>query len=574
MSESPQQRAQRQQKIDELCAATLRALTGDAELLYRGQRLHRGTLPLPLHAPHLRTDPEHDDFADARGAADGMALRLLYCDADFHRSQCPTDRVERLIFELLEQLRVEALVPANLPGMAANLRYRFEHWSQQFHDSRLTETRLGILLYTLAQSCWSRLNGWPPMAATEEIIDTTRAKLVRPLGVHMAGILRTRRDQKAFAVHALAIARSVASMVRAAEQQQAGERWQREKDTRPDRFALTLDFDVDEGDGAFAAPGGARRESASATPPYRIYTTRYDTEVFAPDLVRAVQRRAYRDRLDKRIARQGVNIARLARLLGAMLADPQRDGWLFGQEEGRIDGRRLAQLIASPFERRLFWLDEIKPVADCLVTFLVDCSGSMRAYSESVATMIDVFIHALDMVGVTSELLGFTTRGWNGGRVQQDWARAGRPRDPGRLNEACHMVFKRAERNWRRARTDISALLKADLYREGIDGEAVDWACNRMLARSEARRILVVTSDGCPADSATGLANDPDYLGNHLKAVVARREQQGAVEILGLGVGLDLSPFYRRCLATDMSQTLDNALFFDIARLIGRGARR
>jgi len=136
------------------------------------------------------------------------------------------------------------------------------------------------------------------------------------------------------------------------------------------------------------------------------------------------------------------------------------------------------------------------------------------------------------------------------------------------------MVFKDADRSWRRARTDIAALFKADLFREGIDGEAVDWACNRMLARGEARRILVVISDGSPADGATGLANDPFYLDNHLKDVVARREQQGAVEILGLGVGLDLSPFYRRCLATDMSKALDNELFFDIVQLISGRHRR
>ena len=135
------------------------------------------------------------------------------------------------------------------------------------------------------------------------------------------------------------------------------------------------------------------------------------------------------------------------------------------------------------------------------------------------------------------------------------------------------MVFKDAGRNWRRARTDIAALFKADLFREGIDGEAVDWTCNRMLARSEARRILIVISDGCPSDGATGLANDPFYLDNHLKDVVARREREGAVEILGLGVGLDLSPFYRRSLATDMTQGLDNTLFPDIVQLIGRHRR-
>jgi cobaltochelatase CobT len=136
------------------------------------------------------------------------------------------------------------------------------------------------------------------------------------------------------------------------------------------------------------------------------------------------------------------------------------------------------------------------------------------------------------------------------------------------------MVFKEADRSWRRARTDIAALLKADLFREGIDGEAVDWACNRLLARGEARRILIVISDGCPADGATGLANDAFYLDNHLKDVVARREREGGVEILGLGVGLDLSPFYRRCLATDMSEALDNGLFDEIVQLIGGRRRR
>lgn len=136
------------------------------------------------------------------------------------------------------------------------------------------------------------------------------------------------------------------------------------------------------------------------------------------------------------------------------------------------------------------------------------------------------------------------------------------------------MVFKEGDRNWRRSRVDMTALLKADLFREGIDGEAVDWACNRLVARSEGRRILIVISDGCPADSATGLANDAFYLDNHLKEVVARREQQRAVEILGLGVGLDLSPFYRRCLATDMTQALDNTLFFEIVQLIGGRHRR
>lgn len=578
MTANAQQRAQRQQKIEELCAATLRAMTGDASLHYRGRRLHKGSHALPMHAPHLRVDPDLDDFADCRAAADGMALRLLHSDADLHRSLCPQDRIERLVFELLEQLRVETLVPADMPGMTRNLHMRFEHWSREFYRSGLTEGRLGILLYTVAQMCWSRLMARAVLDETEDYIEGTRASLVSRLGTPLAGMRRHRDDQQAFARHALEIAGIVGDTVRAEQSESEGASAASEDDDDEEiksRFALLLDFDSDDGDDAIAAATtGASKVFEDAKQTYRVYTTRFDTEVAAGTLVRKALLREYRERLDKRIGEQGINITRLARMLGAILAEPQRDGWLFGQEEGHVDGRRLSQLISSPTERRLFRQDQHKPTADCLVSFLVDCSGSMKTHSEPLAMMIDILIRALEMVGVNSELLGFTTGAWNGGRAAREWMSHGRPPNPGRLNEVCHMIFKQGDRSWRRSRTDIVALLKADLYREGIDGEAVDWACNRMLARSEARRILIVISDGCPADGATGRANDAFYLDNHLKEVVARREQQGAIEIMGLGVGLDLSPFYRRCLATDMTKALDNELFFDIVQLIGGRHRR
>jgi cobaltochelatase CobT len=577
MMATAQQNAKRQQKVEELCAATLRALTGDAALHYRGRRLHRGERPLPMHAPHLRIDPDHDDFADCRAAADGMALRLLHSDAALHRSLCPADPIERLLFELLEQLRVETLAPADMPGMTANLHHRFENWSRAFYRSGLTEGRLGILLYTVAQICWSRLTTRPVLEETEDYIESTRFSLVSQLGSALAGIRRNRHDQRRFAAHALEIARIVAETIHAETAASAGDEEAEAKDEEIRRgFALLLDFDRDEGDdnGIAAALTGHSKAFEDAEQAYRVFTTRYDTEVQAGTLVRKALLREYRERLDKRITAQGINLPRLARLFAAILAEPQRDGWLFGEEEGHIDGRRLSQLVSSPTERRLFRQEQYKPAADCLVSFLLDCSGSMKAHIEPVAMMVDLMIRALEMVGVRTELLGFTTGAWNGGRAHREWLARGRPPRPGRLNEVCHMVFKDADRSWRRARTDIAALFKADLFREGIDGEAVDWACNRMLARGEARRILVVISDGCPADGATGLANDPFYLDNHLKDVVARREQQGAVEILGLGVGLDLSPFYRRCLATDMTRGLDNELFFDIVQLFGGRHRR
>lgn len=580
MSKAPapnaQQQARRQQRVEELCAATLRALTGRPALHYRGRRLYAGERGVPVHAPHLRVDAGVDAFADCRAAADGIALRLLHSDAALHARLVPADPVERLVFELLEQLRVETLAPATMPGMAHNLHERFVSWSRAFYRSGLTEGSVGILLYTVAQMCWSRLTTRPVLEDTEDYIESTRMGLVSAMGTSLAGIRRHRHDQAAFAPHALAIARIVGERVRA-EQAAAKDGDQADQDEPAKRdFALLLDFD-DAGDGdngIAAATTGTSKVLADAALAYRVYTTRFDTEVAAGKLVRRALLREYRERLDRCVAEQGVNLPRLARQLAAVLTRPTRDGWRFGEEEGHIDGRRLAQVISSPAERRVFRQERHLPQSDCSVGLLLDCSGSMKAHIEPVAVMIDALLRALDMIGVATELLGFTTGAWNGGRAYRDWMSRGRPSHPGRLNEVCHMVFKDAERNWRRARSDIAALFKADLFREGIDGEAVDWACNRLLARPEARRILIVISDGCPSDSATGLANDPFYLDNHLKDVVARRSREGAVEILGLGVGLDLSPFYRRSLAADMTQGLDNALFPEIVQLIGRGRRQ
>ena len=555
----------RQQQVEELCAATLRAMTGDSELHYTGHRLQRGLRAVPTYAPHLQTNAADDDFAACRATADGMALRLLHSDADVHRRYCPPNPVERLIFELLEQLRVETLVPAAMPGMAANLRHRFEAWSRAFHESGLTDTSLGILLYTVAQVCWSRLNALP--VPEEDLIETTRAGIAPVIGTPLAGLRRTRREQEAYALHALAIARLVGERVQA-EIEDSGSENEAVQEAAKRDFALLLDFDREETEAFAAAASGQSRAFAESESGYRVFTTRFDVEVNAIGLVRKALLNEYRQRLDARVARQGLNLSRLARVFAAVLTTPETDGWRFDEEDGRIDGRRLAQLVSSPAERRLFRQDHLRPRASSAVGILIDCSGSMTGLSETVATLVDILVRALDMAGVDNEVLGFTTGAWNGGRAAKEWQSAGRPPRPGRLNEVCHLVFKKAESNWRRARAGIAALLKSDLFREGIDGEAVDWACDRLLGRAAERRILLVISDGCPMDSATGLANDAFYLDKHLKEVVARRERDGRVEVLGLQVGLDPSPFYRRVASADFSQGLDNGLFFDLARLM------
>jgi cobaltochelatase CobT len=567
-----QLRARHQERIEELCAAAIRALSGERDLHFRGRRLHRGRRPLPLYAPHLAPSLETDDFASFRGAADAFGLRLANSDAALHQRLCPVEPVERMVFELLEQFRAEALVPAGMGGVRRNLRHRFEAWSLAFHHAGGTDSARGLLMYTLAQMARSRVTGDAVAEEIEDLLEATRAGVGPLIGGALAGCRREREHQAAYAVHALSIARTIAGLLHAAVGSPDDDGPERDDDAWA-AFNLLLEHGDEVDDGVATAASGRSLVLDAARGGYRVFTTAYDREVAAASLVRAELLKEYRERLDRRIAGLGVNPAHLARDLKALLAVPQRDGWDSGQEEGRIDGRRLAQLISSPTERRLFRIEREEPIADCLVTVLIDCSGSMKEHIESVAVLVDVLVRALEQAGVASEVLGFTTNAWNGGRAQRDWVRAGRPPHPGRLNETCHLVFKDAATPWRRARPGIAALLKADLFREGVDGEAVGWALRRASARSEARRMLIVVSDGSPMDSATNLANDAHYLDQHLKDVVASAEARGA-EIYGVGVGLDLSPYYSRSHVLDLSGAVGSSVFRELIAMIARGTRR
>jgi cobaltochelatase CobT len=571
-----QARARHQQQVEELCAASIRALAGERDLHFRARRLHRGRTPLPLYAPHLHPSLELDDFGSFRGAADGLALRLAHSDARLHERLAPdasAEPIARLVFDLLEQFRVEAGVPPGLPGVARNLRHRFEAWSLGFHHAGHTETTRGLLLYTLAQVCRAHVTTEPVVEATEDLLETTRGALVPLIGRSLAQLRRARSDQSAYAVPALAIARRVAELIHADDDADPASS-EADPDDPRSIFAMLME-PSGEATEPFAAAASSRSKVLDAAGgAYRIFTTAHDRELAAATLARPAELAEYRARLDKRIAGQGVNGTKLARELRALLAQPATDGWDDAQEEGRIDGRRLAQLIASPTERRLFRTERIEPRADCVVSFLLDCSGSMKEHSESLAMLVDVFARALEQAGVESEILGFTTGAWNGGRAQRDWRRAGRPAHPGRLNERCHLVFKDAATPWRRARTGVAALLKHDLFREGFVGEAVVWASGRLLARAEARKLLLVVSDGSPMDTATNLANDAHYLDHHLRDVVARTEQARQVQIFGVGVGLDLSPYYSRSHVLDLAGSTGNTVFREIIELIAARRQR
>lgn len=565
-----QQRSRHQQRIEELTAAGLRGLTGDPSLHFEGGRLYKGDQVLSVRAPHLKIHSTTEPLSTSRGIADALALRAEFSNAELHESLQPTDKLQAMLFDWLEQLRTEALAPSAWKGMRANLTRRFEYWSAQFLDSGLTETSLGILLFSFSQICWSRLTSQALPEHIQDLLEPTRAGLAPAIGKALAGLRAQRHNQQAYATHALAIIDEITQRIQA-EYQDSPETI----GALFGRFSLAIHDEDETGKDVDVAGVGESKSFSLMGGNYRIFTTAFDQQHNAATLVRPALLHDYRKLLDQRITRQGLNIGRLVRAFRALLTRPETDGWQFGMEDGIIDGRRLSQLVSSSTQRRVFRQDRVVAHSPCVVTLLLDCSGSMKQYNQELALFADLLVRILGQAGVASEVLGFTTNSWNGGRCARQWHARGKPPLPGRLNEACHLVFKQADVSWRHARTSLPALMKTDLFREGIDGEAVQWACERMLEGTWKRRVLVVVSDGCPMDSSTNLANDPYYLDNHLRSVVRSYGTPGkGVEIIGMGVGLDMSPYYPRSFVADLTEGLPNSVFDELlATLAGRHKR-
>lgn len=550
-------------QLETVCGAMVRSLTGDASLQWTGQTLYKGTQAVPLQAAH-QSDVS-TEWPDQRALLDGAAMRLRFSDAALHAQHAPSEPVDRLVYELLEQLRTESLVPDDWPGVRHNLEQRFLRWCQAFIDSGLTETTLGILMFSVALTAWSRLTGNEVPELMADLAEGTRADIVPEIGGYLTAMRRNRAQQEAFIPPALALSRWVGQSVRSAQAEVAnGSTTAR----RRNGFALRLHFETPESVPPPMATSGDSRSWHATAQRYRVFTRAYDREAEAATLVRTAQLAEFRAQMDQEVIEAGFNIPRLARLFHRALAVPRRDGWRFAQEEGHIDGSRLAQLVSDPQDKAIFKDELQRPAMECAVAILLDCSGSMKAHARATSVLVDVLGRALDMAGVAVEILGFSTGSWNGGRARKDWQRAGQPEFPGRLNEALHLVFKAGTQPWRRGRLGLAALRRPDLFREGIDGEAVEWACQRLLQLPARRRILMVVSDGCPMDTATHQCNDEHYLDQHLKQVVAAHERSGDVEICGLGVGLDLGLFYRRRLALNLTEHLDDAALQAVAGLL------
>ena len=544
--------------------AAIRALSSTHQATYRRQGLFLDGKRMVVESPYLFADPVHHELARNRGVVDALSMRLLHSDQALHRSHKPDTLIGKLVFDILEQLRCESLADSRMTGLVDNMKQAFSSWCQEFRKSRHTETEFGLMLFTLIHMVRSRLLNIPPAPEIEGLIESARFALVPHIGSDLAGLKQSNSDQLAYAKHALSIATSILEIMEQSGMHSIEQEISalREKSLLPpetvnDEYLDETDF----ADSLYRDTGYQDRE-------YRIFCTDYDQTITGENLYRLGQRIKLREQLDQLIAAQSVNMQRLAERLKIVFGTPTRTGWNEGVEDGYIDGRRISQLIANSAYSRIFKQEKLTLQSDAVVVFLIDNSGSMRRQKyEALAVLIDVLCRALDIAGVKTEILGFSTCGWAGGQSIKIWRNSGSPTNPGRLNDRLHVIYKEAETNWKQSRLNMASMLNPAHFREGLDGEALEWAFMRLIARSEARKCMVFISDGAPMEAATCNHNSPSYLNNHLRDVASAIERTGTVELRGIATAFSLADYLSKWTPVDFSGTLDTRAFHVLERI-------
>ncbi|MEH6443601.1 MAG: cobalamin biosynthesis protein CobT [Oceanospirillaceae bacterium] len=562
-----------QQHLEKLCGATIRATSGQPSFRFRGQRPELHGKSAMIRAPHLRPDFEEDNFKSFRGAADAIALRILHSDSSLHQQLMPESNIGQLIFELLEQLRCESLVSELHPGARKNLEHRFRQWCKQFCASDTVDNQLGLMIFTIAQVVWCRLTSLPMNHESEDLIEPMRMMIARHIGGALMGMRKNTTDQRVFASHAHVIVDVLNSLLPEEDNEKPVK--DKKANLNTSNFSLYLEPSAEDDNSDITQAGKSPqirgiREILEQLNQYQIFTTKHDQVVMAEKLALPAQLDKFCKVQDQLLKNNAVNIPKLARDLAKIIPGKQFSGWNFSQDEGYIDGSMLTTLITSPQYLNIFRTQQQLPNGNCVVSFLMDNSGSMKEHIQPISNLISILCKALEMVGANTEILGFTTKSWQGGKSHKQWMRSGKPENPGRLCETRHIIYKDADTKLQRARRGIGAMLKLDLFKEGIDGEALLWAAKRLKQRSEQRKILIVLSDGCPMESASNQANTSSYLDNHLRQAASMIENTGEIELYALGFGLDLSPYYRHSLALEIPEKIENSIFKEILQMLMR----
>ena len=546
-------------------AASLRALAAEPCAEYRASRLRVDGKPAPFAAPYLAVDFAQAGVDRSRGVMDSLSLRLLHSDFALHQELSPRSGFARLVFDVLEHTRCESLLPETHRGLRDNLDTAFIQWCHEAHGNGFCDSDLGILLYTVIHMARARLIGTFEDETAEALIEATRANLGPILGKSLYQLKGARENQSAFAIHAAHIANELGEMV--ADAADDADDSAKLKDRHsvilpPDWNDSDIDAEVESAGAGAASATISEQTDLQKLGDYHVYTHEFDQLVEARSLIRNEKRYALRGRLDQLVRSQAVSVTRLAREMQVLFSRPENDGWLFAQEEGLVDARRLAQLVSNPEYHQVFVQDRLQLKSNAVVSFLIDNSGSMkRQRYEAVAVLIDTYARALDLAGVQSEVLGFTTADWNGGKALHAWRKAGQTQNPGRMGELLHVVYKSADVTWRRSRGSMACLLSTQHFREGVDGEALIWAYQRLKARDEPNRYLVIISDGAPLDAATQNTNREGFLGDHLASVARFIESDPQINLGAIGIDLDMNDTFNNAALLDLGGTLGQASY-------------
>jgi cobaltochelatase CobT len=505
-----------------------------------------------------------------RAHSDRLALGHRFHDSSAHHQYRPNETAEANLYDDLEYARLDALGARWLTGIAKNL---VSHPGANDDGARWLAFGL--------------LSGLDVPPVKTEMVDRARAALSPALLEQLSMLAAHIDDSEGFAAAASAWARSAAtalpaprSAVSVARPALPTRTLVRERPFRGDpggtRAPLRQKTDATSSpEEAEPAGSGARVQPGSGGDDYRVFTTAHDRVVTASALAHRQELAKLRISLQDDLVSMRSIIARLAKRLLRVLMAQQARGWQFDLDEGLLDGSRLASLVASRGRARPFKQELDSPFPSTVVTLLIDHSGSMRGRPMQIAALtVEIFARVLERCGVRCEVLGFTTRDWDGGEPAREWAASGYPEGPGRLNALEHIIVKSADVPWRRARVGLGLFLRDEMLKENIDGEAVEWAHSRLQARHERRRILVVVSDGTPMDEATLATNGHDYLDRHLADVVERIETRSHVQMAAIGIGHDVSRFYRRATRIRRVDDLGPALTVRLIDLLGEGGLR
>jgi cobaltochelatase CobT len=585
-----------------------RALAGTKQLA-----VSFGPLGPKLTAGHVLLPPPNEpptaaDVARIRGQADRMALQLVYHDEALHASFRPSGARARELYDALEETRFASIGARVLDGVAANLDAALIEALQRKGNPLGHASHSAGMTDALALLVRERLTGRPTPAPIADFTLRWRAELERRVPLQLSQLTDAVHDQQrfAFVVHDvlkrldLGYELGAASERRrqaqsaavppppadAAHQTDQGPALQlkTQQGTLEADAPLIADSAVvgaraDGEDGIGTAPQNEDKgdrlsralpfdDSDHPNRHYRVFTSLHDEVIRAEDLCEPRELNELRASLDQKSASMQAAVGRLANRLERLLRTHQQRRWTFDLEEGVLDASRLARVIVDPLAALSFKVEADVDFKDTVVTVLLDNSGSMRGRPIMVAALCaDMLARTLERCAVKIEILGFTTQSWKGGRSREDWLHAGRPAGPGRLSDVRYIIYKSADAPWRRARRNLGLMLREDLLKENIDGEALLWAHERLLRRNEQRRILMVVSDGVPLDEATLSANPGGYLEQHLRNTIKWIEKHSSVELIAVGIGHDVTDFYARAVAIAELEQLGGAMTEQLAQL-------